>query len=508
MNTIIPIIDLFAGPGGLGEGFSNHKNNIIKFKIALSIEKDPFAHNTLELRAFFRQFEEYNVPNDYYQYLAGEISREILFERYPDEVEKAREEAWLHELNIDDIEKVRKRSKSALSPYDSNHWVLIGGPPCQAYSVVGRARMKNNKEAFEDDDRHFLYQHYLRLVAHLSPSMFIMENVKGFLTASSKGERIFDKVLNDLEFPGKAVKELDQKLKAPSSFEYNIYSLVFAQKVKKDETDKYVNKLKPQDYIIRSERYGIPQNRHRVILMGIRKDLDKGIGKRLTRNSTTYSVSDVIKDLPRVRSGLTGGKDSWDNWKAAIGELFNDPDFEQIDSKIRKNIKNIFKGITDELTRGGNSVPHSKKIRKKILSDWYTDEKLKVACNHEPKSHMKSDLWRYLFSTCYANVHKRSPILADYPDFLLPDHVNVNPNNKKNAKWFDRFKVQLGEYPASTVTSHLSKDGHFFIHNDPYQCRAWTVREAARVQTFPDNYFFEGTKQLNIIKWAMLYHLY
>jgi DNA (cytosine-5)-methyltransferase 1 len=494
VRHVIPVIDLFAGPGGLGEGFSQYNSKNIKFKIALSIEKDSFAHKTLELRSFFRQFDGETVPEIYYEYIQGKISRDKLFKSYPARAKKAKEEAWLHELNEKDITKVRTKTKLALKKFKDNHWVLIGGPPCQAYSLVGRSRIGYYKDDFEEDDRHYLYQHYLRLVAHLSPSIFIMENVKGFLTASAKGEKIFDTVLNDLEYPGKAVKKLDDESKAPSSDEYDIYSLIFSQEVNEDDTGKHVKKLKPQDYIIRSEKYGLPQKRHRVILMGVRKDIDPGIKKRLTEVTTTYSVNDVINDLPKVRSGLTGGNDSWDNWKNAIGDLIINSDFEQIDSKTRKCIKNIFKEMTDELSIGGNTLPCSKKIKKKNLSNWYADKKMGVVCNHEPKSHMKSDLWRYFFSTCFAKIHKRSPILADYPDFLLPDHSNVDSDNKKDAKWFDRFKVQLGEYPGSTVTSHLSKDGHYYIHHDPSQCRAWTVREAARVQTFPDNYFFEGTK--------------
>tara|TARA_R110002110_G_scaffold96555_11_gene248627 strand:- start:528 stop:971 length:444 start_codon:yes stop_codon:yes gene_type:complete len=105
---------------------------------------------------------------------------------------------------------------------------------------------------------------------------------------------------------------------------------------------------------------------------------------------------------------------------------------------------------------------------------------------------MLSDIWRYLFCASFADVHKRTPKLADFPDNLLPNHSNVDAANKKNAKFIDRFKVQIPTRAATTVMSHISKDGHYYIHPDPMQCRAWTVREAARIQTFPDNYYFEG----------------
>lgn len=487
---VIPIVDLFAGPGGLGEGFSRFKNRKIKYRIALSVEKDPGAHKTLELRAFFRQFDNGDVPTDYYDYLSEKITREELFSKWPDQAAEAREEAWCHELNNGDIEKVRKKASEALKKYKSKHWILIGGPPCQAYSVVGRARMKNHKKNFETDERHFLYQHYLRLVAHLQPSIFIMENVKGMLTASVDGERIFEKILNDLENPGEAVKALDQKERAPTRYQYDIYSLVQKQEVERDETGKHVKPLKPQDYIIHSERYGIPQRRHRVILMGIRKDLDPEISIALKRQAMV-SVSKVLNDLPLLRSGITEKKDSWDLWRETIGNLIGSPIFKKMDVKTRGMMRRQFKMMNLEISKGKSRIIYEKKIKNKLLARWYCDNRLPVVCNHQAKAHMKLDLWRYFFAACYARAHGKSPLLTDYPSGLLPKHNNVTPDN---TKFLDRFKVQVGNAAASTVTSHISKDGHFFIHHDPRQCRAWTVREAARIQTFPDNYFFEGNR--------------
>ena len=108
---------------------------------------------------------------------------------------------------------------------------------------------------------------------------------------------------------------------------------------------------------------------------------------------------------------------------------------------------------------------------------------------------MSTDLWRYLFVSAYGQANGTSPVLRDFPNMLLPNHKNVlQLGDKGNQKFADRFKVQLADEPASTVTSHISKDGHYFIHYDPVQCRSLTVREAARLQTFPDNYFFEGNR--------------
>ena len=174
----IPVIDLFAGPGGLAEGFSAYKTEGKRiFKIGLSIEKDRYAHSTLELRSFFRQFQEGKIPPEYYAYLRKEISREMLFASYPAEAEAAQKEAWHAELGSEGLpeDKVNERIKDALG--GAKKWVLIGGPPCQAYSTAGRSRNKG-KEGYvpEEDKRHFLYLEYLRTIARHWPPVFVMEN--------------------------------------------------------------------------------------------------------------------------------------------------------------------------------------------------------------------------------------------------------------------------------------------------------------------------------------------
>ena len=127
----------------------------------------------------------------------------------------------------------------------------------------------------------------------------------------------------------------------------------------------------------------------------------------------------------------------------------------------------------------------------KDLQDWYLDPKLGGVLQHETRSHMRSDLHRYMFAACFAATRKYAPDLYDFPPRLLPDHVNVDA---ETIPFKDRFRVQLGQFPSSTVVAHIKKDGHYYIHPDPGQCRSLTVREAARLQTFPDNYFFEGNR--------------
>jgi DNA (cytosine-5)-methyltransferase 1 len=126
--------------------------------------------------------------------------------------------------------------------------------------------------------------------------------------------------------------------------------------------------------------------------------------------------------------------------------------------------------------------------------DWYFDERLNGICNHEARGHMRADLWRYFFAAVFAEVEGRSPKLCDFPLELQPDHENVAQAITGNDLFSDRFRVQLRDRPSTTVVSHISKDGHYYIHPEPLQCRSLTVREAARLQTFPDNYFFEGPR--------------
>ncbi len=125
---------------------------------------------------------------------------------------------------------------------------------------------------------------------------------------------------------------------------------------------------------------------------------------------------------------------------------------------------------------------------------WFEDPALEGVCNHEARAHMQSDLERYFFAACFAAVHSSSPLLSDFPAALLPKHRNAKDAAKSGAMFADRFRVQLGSRASTTITSHISKDGHYYIHPDPSQCRSFTVREAARLQTFPDNYFFCGPR--------------
>ncbi|MFC1621240.1 DNA cytosine methyltransferase [Candidatus Omnitrophota bacterium] len=465
-----PIIDLFAGPGGLGEGLSSYKhNNKNPFKIVLSIEKDPYAHQTLELRSFIRQFPDNELPAEYYLYISGKITREELLKRYPKQRKTAKIEAWCAELGKRKHCEVDDRIKKALK-YQKK-WMLIGGPPCQAYSLAGRARMKSaNPEKFEKDHRHFLYKEYLRIIGKHKPPVFIMENVKGILSSEIKGKKIFHRILSDLQNPLNGASR--EKIK------YNIYPLV------KTKTNC------PSDFIIMSEKHGIPQRRHRVIVIGIRSDIEI-IPEKLRKHEQEIPLKSVICDLPRIRSGITKENDSFINWHKALFSTKKENWYYSLEPKIKKEINKTLEKIK-KMDRGKEYYCKKKK-RLKYQKEWFIDNRLQGVCNYTSKMHIKEDLHRYLFASCFAKVNKRSPQISDFPKSLLPKHKNIK--QAMNGSMFaDRFRVQLRNSPATTITSHISKDGHYFIHPDPTQCRSLTVREAARVQTFPDNYFFEGRR--------------
>jgi DNA (cytosine-5)-methyltransferase 1 len=215
---------------------------------------------------------------------------------------------------------------------------------------------------------------------------------------------------------------------------------------------------------------------------------------QLDEIKTAITVRDVTEGLPPLRSGLSREEDSTRRWLEAIKSIrecnwLHDISFFK---ELRSKITSVCDRLDGSFSTGGRFVAGSAKPR--WFSDWYYDERLAGACNHSTRRHMRGDLHRYLFASCFAQVFERSPVLKDFPVELLPDHKNVETAIKSMRLFSDRFKVQLFDTPASTITCHMAKDGHYFIHPDPLQCRSFTVREAARIQTFPDNYFFEGSQ--------------
>jgi DNA (cytosine-5)-methyltransferase 1 len=257
--------------------------------------------------------------------------------------------------------------------------------------------------------------------------------------------------------------------------------------------------FEPEDFVIRCEEYGIPQTRHRVILLGIRNDLEV-IPETLEKRNKRVPLSAVLnKGFPRLRSGLSKTDNTDENWKNILSELPQNGVLDNMETSVAQRVKKTVKNLRiPQKGTGGNFIPYTR-TQIEYEREWFDDEKLKGVCNHEARGHMNSDLHRYLFLSSYAKEFKTSPTLSDFPKGLLPDHKNVK-ESLKTKKFVDRFRVQLENKPAKTITSHISKDGHYYIHPDPTQCRSLTVREAARIQTFPDNYFFCGPRTSQYIQ--------
>jgi len=472
-----PVIDLFAGPGGLGEGFAalrDDDQSRYVFRTTLSIEKDEDAHRTLELRHFFRTFSPDNVPQSYYDYLEGKITREQMFTLYNESAADAAQTAWRCELGEESYETVHARIREALG--QRSKWVLVGGPPCQAYSRVGRSRRKNDPD-FEDDPRHFLYREYLRILADHRPPVFVMENVAGLLSAKLKGENVIHGILHDLHNPGHAVYGSEE------GEGYTLYSL----------SEPGVRDLNsnPAPFVVRAEDYGIPQMRHRILIVGIRNDLQ--IEPETLTTSEQRTVQDFIGDLPPLRSSLSRVPDNERSWIQTLKRFAQGSWIEHGRSNGLAQIISHAEQILASFEETGRSTSVSHFSSKRTSPDWLRDSRLNILLSHEARSHMGTDLHRYFFAAIYAQLNGVTPKLRHFPDALLPDHKNAEKG--KNEYYFaDRFRVQLANSPASTITSHISKDGHYFIHYDPTQCRSLTVREAARLQTFPDNYRFEGNR--------------
>lgn len=486
MSSTYQVVDLFAGPGGLAEGFSafTDQNGESPFFVTLSVEKEKAAHRTLQLRAFLRQFEG-GFPPEYYAALKHNLPMPNWAKTHEGEWETAEKEALRLELGKPEAAREIDRRIAELVERGVPT-IVIGGPPCQAYSMVGRVRNRAIKTYVpEDDKRHFLYQEYIRILKGLRPVAFVMENVKGMLSSSVDGERIFEKVLEDL-------RSADG---TPEAYELFAVSLDDEGHTTLRRTGRHA------DFIVRAEDFGVPQARHRVIIVGLRKDVAEQVSSS-TEVATAVireraTVRNVIQGLPKLRSGLSSGDDTTQNWRRIVTEqiagvisaLEGDPDSDDEVLEAAKIMGAFFNASTSRLTRSSDSMSVVDNDCPAALADWLTDPNLEVTLNHSTRGHMVEDLGRYFFSAVFTATKGRAPKADDFPDALAPAHANWN-----TGKFADRFRTQSWDQPSTTVTSHISKDGHYFIHPDSSQCRSLTVREAARLQTFPDNYLFLGNR--------------
>jgi len=365
-------IDLFAGCGGLSEGFYRQGFNALTH-----IEINPAACATLKTRM------------SYYGYMDQEKAVLELDITRRDVIEK-----------IDDVVAEKEVD------------VIIGGPPCQAYSSLGRAKDDN---AMENDPRNYLFESYVKVLNYYKPKFFVFENVMGMLTAKVNGERIINKIVSALEENYKV------------------------------EVDSKIN-------VLNSVNYGVPQNRKRVIIIGARKDVE--IEPREIYNSiikTHYDQEMIDTDKKR-------GLKKYVTVKDAIEEL----------PVLRPG-------------EGDSQMPFKSKRDNEFLKKICTVQN-DILRDHVARNHNEKDIERY--TAMSENHWTFQELLEKRPDL----------NHKKPRVFGNSYTVQWWDCPSKTIIAHLYKDGNQFIHPDSSQGRTFTVREAARLQSFPDDFVFEGSR--------------
>lgn len=481
MPATFGVVDLFAGPGGLGEGFASFEvDGHSPFEIGISVEKEASAHRTLRLRAFLREYRSRygQLPDQYVSFHAGAGQE-------PDwaNVDRAtwmvaNAEARCLALGTDEAREAIDATITQLSRgFDDT--ILIGGPPCQAYSLVGRARSRGKRDYVpEKDERHFLFREYIAVLDRLRPAIFIMENVKGMLSSTVESRLVFEMLMEDLASLGTEGERV---------YELRAIRIDGGQARLKEA-------YKPSDFIVQAEQFGVPQRRHRLIIVGVRSDLAAGIDKAAVPvTGRPRTVADVIASLPPLRSGLSRTEDNADRWfdtvAVAIREMeatLREAGAQDLAHALTATSDGMVQGSRD---RSSSRLPDGYGQASDPLISWIERTHLRALAQHETRGHMPSDLGRYLFASIFGKVRGYSPKASDFPAALHPDH-----RNWLSGDFNDRFRVQLAGEPSTTITSHISKDGHYFIHPDPIQCRSLTVREAARLQTFPDDYLFLGNR--------------
>lgn len=387
-------IDLFAGAGGLSEGFIQAGFNPIAH-----VEMNESAAQTLVTRSAYYYLKQINDTKQYYEYLSGKIDRKSLLAIIPKRITQTvicetMSDKTLPGIfkTIDGIMKIRNIKSIDL---------VIGGPPCQAYSLVGRAQSSRMEVPMSLDPRNELYKLYARFLTRYKPKMFVFENVMGIESA------------ND----GNTWKNIKKYLRRVG----------------------YEIECREQN----AKHFGVLQNRRRMIIVGWLKE--SGLSyPDFPKHESFSKVSELFNDLPKLTPGK--GSTAYSSQKPS--------------SYVREN---EIRTARDVLT-----LHHSRPNKERDIEIY-------------KKAIM---LWN--------DGHKR----LNYND--LPEELKTHKNR---SSFIDRFKVVEGdETCCHTVLAHLSKDGHYFIHPDLEQHRSITVREAARIQSFPDSYFFEGPRTAQFVQ--------
>lgn len=377
-------IDLFSGAGGLSEGFIR-----AGFYPVAHVEMDKAACNTLITRTAYHQLKNSENLQPYINYIQNKISRDNLYSLIP----KNQKESVINmsigsknnQIIFDKIDYLKGEK-----PID----LIIGGPPCQAYSIVGRSRDENRMQG---DSRNNLFKEYARFLKYYQPKYFVFENVTGLLSAKTgNGDSYLQMMLDLFEDKG------------------------------------YYTEYK----VLEAKNFGVLQNRKRVIMIG-KKNGEKAFYPEFEKVETNVTVSEIFMDLPELKAGT--GNFYRTKYKSYSGDYL-----------FQSQIRNGLDFTTQHIAR-----PHTeqdKGIYRLAVEKW-ENGKQRLSYNDIPGK------WQ---------THK----------------------NKKS--FVDRFKVVAGDLPHSqTVVAHICKDGHYYIHPDINQNRSLTPREAARLQTFPDDFYFE-----------------
>ncbi len=385
MTKKLTFIDLFAGAGGLSEGFIRAGFNPIAH-----VEMDEAACYTLKTRTAYHYLEGKKKMEEYIRYLKGDIDRATLYSFIPQyEMDSVINLALSDENNAAIFKKIDTRLKN--EEVD----LIIGGPPCQAYSLVGRAR---SKDSMKKDPRNHLYLQYAKFLKKYNPKMFVFENVLGLRSAG--GGEYFKKMKKKFDAIGYTVK----------------------------------------DFLFNAKDFGVLQNRKRIILIGYRKELNIIVPDIKPDKTIEYTVESIFYDLPKIQAGQ--GKDKNDKYARETNEYLNS-------TYIRNGI--------DVLTQ------------------------------HVSRPHTEQDKEIYRIAIGQLKEGERMSYTS------LPSRLRTHKNQHS---FFDRFKVVDGKaVHAQTIVAHIAKDGHYYIHPDIKQNRSITIREAARLQSFPDDFYFEGVKE-------------
>ena len=386
MKRRLIFLDLFAGGGGLSEGFVQ-----ADFEPVAHVEKGRAQCFTLRTRKTYHWMKQHDHLEPYAGYLNGAISRADLYEAVPADVGASIINAEISKATIPDI------FQTIDEQLDGRRLdLIVGGPPCQAYSLVGRSR---DEFGMKGDDRNYLYRHYASFLKKYQPTYFVIENVTGLLSARDEDGALHLDAMRAL------FKECGY------------------------ETEHRT---------LTASDYGVLQNRKRVFLVG-RRGKRTGFYPQPDRLPDRFKVKEVFCDLPSLNAGT--GFPSPCQLKSYDGAW-------QYEAGVR-------------------------------------DDDLPVTW-HQARPHSDQDLEIYRLAVELWNSKQYRLTYGDLPDYL---------KTHRNRKSFvDRFKVVAADLSYSqTVVAHIAKDGHYYIHPDIRQNRSITPREAARLQTFPDNYYFEST---------------